>query len=106
MKKDMVEFVSRCLTYQLVKNEHQRSLGFLQSLEVPEWKWKHITMDFVCGLPKTSKSYDSIWVIIDRLTTLAHFLLMKMTLSLCRLAKMYIDEEVRLHGIPIGIASD
>lgn len=74
IKKDVVEFVSRCLTCQLVKAEYQRPSGLLQSLEVPEWKWEHIAMDFVCGLPKTSKGYDSIWVIVDRLTKSAHFL--------------------------------
>lgn len=106
MKKDVVKFVSRCLTYQLVKDEHQRPSGLLQSLDVPKWKWEHIAMDFVCGLSKTSKGYNSIWVIVDRLTKSVRFLPMKMTFSLDRLAKMYIDEIVRLHGTPIGIVLD
>ncbi|PKA54032.1 hypothetical protein AXF42_Ash016197 [Apostasia shenzhenica] len=62
-------------------------------------------MDFVCGLPK-SKGCDAIWVIVDRLTKSAHFLPIKMTHPLEYLAKLYIDEIVRLHGVPTSIISD
>ena len=79
MKKDVAEFVARCLTCQQVKVEHQRPAGKLQSLDVPEWKWEKITMDFVVGLPRTPKGYESIWVIVDRLTKSAHFLPVKTT---------------------------
>ena len=65
MKRDMVEYVARCLTCQQVKVEHQRPGGMLQPLEIPEWKWEEVTMDFVSGLPKSSEDYDSIWVIVD-----------------------------------------
>ena len=74
MKREIAEYVSRCLTCQKVKSEHQRPSGLLQPLEIPEWKWEHITMDFVVGLPATRKGYDAIWVIVDRLTKSAHFL--------------------------------
>ncbi|KAM6587392.1 hypothetical protein CsatA_009997 [Cannabis sativa] len=61
MKKDVVEFVAKCLTCQQVKAEHQRPAGLLQPLKLPEWKWEEISMDFVTGLPKTTKQHDAIW---------------------------------------------
>ncbi|GJT80292.1 putative reverse transcriptase domain-containing protein [Tanacetum coccineum] len=77
MKKDITEYVSKCLTCLKVKAEHQRSSGLLQQLEIPVWKWEGITMDFVTKLPKTSSGHDTIWVIVDRLTKSAHFLPMR-----------------------------
>ena len=65
MKKDVVEFVSRCLVCQQVSTEHQRPSGTLQPLPIPEWKWEHVTMDFVIDLPHTHGGYDAIWVIVD-----------------------------------------
>ena len=79
MKKDVVRFVEKCLTCQQVKAEHQRPAGTLQPLEIPEWKWEQITMDFVSGLPKSPTNHDSIWVIIDRLTKTAHCIPILMT---------------------------
>ncbi|KAL5556030.1 hypothetical protein UlMin_038266 [Ulmus minor] len=70
------------------------------------WKWEQITMDFVVGLPKTTKSHDAIWVIVDRLTKSAHFIPIKMTYSLEQLAELYVREVVRLHGVPKAIISD
>ncbi|KAI3678392.1 hypothetical protein L6452_37682 [Arctium lappa] len=77
-----------------------------ESLEIPEWKWEHITMDFVTKLPKTLRGHDTIWVIVDRLTKSAHFLAMRETLPMDKLAKLYIDEVVSRHGIPLSIVSD
>ena len=106
MKWEIAQYISKCLTYQQVKAEHQKPTGLLQPLEVPEWKWEHITMDFVTGLPRTQKSHDVIWVIVDRLTKSAHFLAMNIKDSLPMLAKLYIEEIVRLHGVPVSIVSD
>ncbi|GAB2284509.1 hypothetical protein Dimus_039673 [Dionaea muscipula] len=89
-----------------VKAEHQRPAGRLQPLPIPEWKWEHITMDFVTGLPTTRNGHDSVWVIVDRLTKSAHFLPVKVTFSLERLARLYIREIIRLHGAPVTIVSD
>ena len=74
MKREITEFISRCLTCQRVKVEHQVPKGPLQPLEVPELKWEHINMDFVIGIPKVAQDLDAIWVIVDRLTKFAHFL--------------------------------
>jgi hypothetical protein len=79
MKTDIVEFVARCIVCQQIKIEHQRPACLLQPLEIPQWKWEHISMDFVGGLPRTQKGHDSIWVIVDRLTKSAHFLPVKST---------------------------
>ena len=65
MKQDIAQFVAQCLVCQQVKAEHQRPVGFLQPLSIPEWKWEHITMDFVTGLPRTLGGNNAIWVIVD-----------------------------------------
>ena len=79
MKKDIAEYVSKCLICQQVKAKHQRLVGLLQPLSVPKWKWDDIAMDFVTGLPRTNKQHDSAWIVIDRLTKSAHFLPVKTT---------------------------
>jgi hypothetical protein len=75
---DITEYTALCDTYQRVKIEHQRPARLLQPLKVPEWKWEEIGMDFIVGLPRTQKSYDSIWVIVHRLTKVAKFILVNM----------------------------
>ena len=79
IKTEIAEFVVRCIICQQVKIEHQRPAGLLEPLEISQWKLKQISMDFVGGLPRTQKGHDSIWVIVDRLTKLAHFLPVKST---------------------------
>ena len=106
MKRDVSEFVTKCMVCQRVKAEHQVPSGLLQPIRIPEWKWDRITMDFVVGLPLTGRKHDSVWVVVDRLTKSAHFLLVRTDYSLDKLAELYIKEIVRLHGIPISIISD
>ena len=74
MKRDVSEFVTKCLVCQKVKAEHQIPSGLLQPIKIPEWKWDRITMDFVVRLPLTGRKHDSVWVVVDQLTKLAHFL--------------------------------
>ena len=100
MKRDIVDFVSRCLNCQQVKYEHQKPGGMTQRMPIPEWKWERIAMDFVVGLPCTLGKFDAIWVIVDRLTKSAHFVPVQTTYNSERLAKIYIREIVRLHGVP------
>ncbi|OWK25887.1 hypothetical protein AJ87_49580 [Rhizobium yanglingense] len=106
MKREIARHVERCTTCQQVKAEHQRPAGYLQPLAIPEWKWEAISMDFVTGLPKTVKGHDGIWVIVDRLTKSAHFLPVRMTYSMDQLAELYMEEIVKLHGVPKSIVSD
>ncbi|GJW89366.1 putative reverse transcriptase domain-containing protein, partial [Tanacetum coccineum] len=89
-----------------VKAEHQRPSGLLVQPKIPEWKWDNITMDFVTKLPKTSQGYDTIWVIVDRLTKSAIFTPMRETDPLDKLARMYLKEVVTRHGIPVSIICD
>ncbi|KAA3470809.1 integrase [Gossypium australe] len=92
MKRDISEFVSRCLVCQQVKVEHQVPLGLLQPMMIPKWKCDRVTMDFLSGLLLSPKKKDAIWVVVDRLTKSAHFIL--------------IAEIVKLHGVPVSIISD
>ena len=86
MKREIAEFVSKRLTCQQIKIEHQKLAGLLQPLSIPEWKYERIMMDFVTGLPRTQRGHDAIWVIMDRLTKLAHFIATNNTFSLERYA--------------------
>ncbi|GJZ74245.1 putative reverse transcriptase domain-containing protein [Tanacetum coccineum] len=106
MKADIATYVSKCLTCLKVKAEHQKPSGLLVQPEIPQWKWDNITMDFVTKLPKTSNGYDTIWVIVDRLTKSAHFLPMRENDSMGKLAKLYLKEVVTRHGIPVSIICD
>ena len=106
MKYEVATYVSKCLTCLQVKAEHQRPYGTVQPLEVPEWKWEHLTMDFITKLPRTPKGYDTIWVVVDRLTKSAHFLPMRETFNSERLADLFIREIVSRHGVPVSIVSD
>ncbi|GKD30773.1 reverse transcriptase domain-containing protein, partial [Tanacetum coccineum] len=90
----------------MVKAEHQKLSGLLVQLEIPQWKWDNITMDFITKLPRTSSGYDTIWVIVDHLTKFAHFLPMRENDPMDKLAKLYLKEVVTRHGIPVSIISD
>ena len=106
MKKDVTEYVSKCLTCQQVKVEHQVPSGLFNSIPIPQWKWDNIAMDFVSGLPLMQKKHDLVWVIIDRLTKSAHFIPVRIDYSMDRLVELYVDEIVRMHGVPLSIVSD
>jgi hypothetical protein len=106
MKRDVAEYVALCDTYQWVKAEHQWPAGLLQPLQMLEWKWEEIAMDFIVSLPRTQSGYDSIWVIMDRLTKVAHFIPVKTTYSDPQLAELYMSRIVCLRGVPKKIVSD
>ncbi|KAH0637697.1 hypothetical protein KY289_037612 [Solanum tuberosum] len=106
MKKGIAEFVAKCPNCQQVKVEHQRPGGLTQNIKILEWKWEVINMDFITGLPRSRRQHDSIWVIVDRMTKSAYFLPVKTTHSAEDYARLYIQEVVRLHGVPISIISD
>jgi hypothetical protein len=102
----VAEYVTKCRVYQQVKVGHQKPTGLLQPLLIPEWKWENITMNFVSGLPRGKGGSNAIWVILDQLTKSVLFLPMKMTDSVEKLAKLYVNEVVRLHGVPVSIVSN
>ncbi|GJZ80474.1 putative reverse transcriptase domain-containing protein [Tanacetum coccineum] len=106
MKADIATYVSKCLTYLRVKAEHQKPSGLLVQPAIPQWKWENITVDFVTKLPRTQSGNDTIWVIIDRLTKFAHFLPMRETDPMDKLARLYLKKVVTRHGIPVSIICD
>jgi hypothetical protein len=106
MKRDITEYVSLCDTYQRVKAEHQRPAGLLQPLKILEWKCEEIGMNFIVGLPRTQAGYDSIWVIVDRLTKVAHFILVKTTYSGAKIVELYMSRIMCLHDVSKKIVSD
>src|SRR6266540_2523983 len=102
-----IQEVPRCI--RILRNiigEHQRPAGLLQPLKVPEWKWEEISMDFIVGLPRTQSGHDSIWVIVDHITKVAHFIPVKETYQGPKLAELYMTRIVCLHGVPKKIVSD
>jgi hypothetical protein len=106
MKREIAKYVFECDTCRRVEAHHLRSVGNLQPLSIPEWKWKNICMDFIMGLPHTSRGYNSIWVIVDRFTKSAHFITVSTTYKVRQYAELYISHIVRYHGIPKTIISD
>jgi hypothetical protein len=106
MKREIAKYVSECDTYQRVKASYLKVSGTLQPLSNPSWKWEDISMDFIVDLPNTSQKHDSIWVIIDRLTKTAHFLPVHTTCTAKKYAEVYLDQIIRLHGVPKTIISD
>ncbi|GKB39058.1 putative reverse transcriptase domain-containing protein [Tanacetum coccineum] len=106
MKSDIATYVSKCLTCTKVKVEHQRPAGLLVQPAIPEWKWDNIMMDFITKLPKSSQGFDTIWVIVDRLTKSAHFLPIRENDPLDKLARLYMNKIVARHRIPVSIIYD
>ncbi|GJU81032.1 putative reverse transcriptase domain-containing protein, partial [Tanacetum coccineum] len=106
MKADITTYVIKCLTCAKVKAEHQRPSGLLVQPEIPQWKRDNIIMDFVTKLPKSSQGYDTIWVIVDRLTKSGIFVPMRETDPMEKLARMYLKDVVTRHGIPVSIIYD
>ncbi|KAL4011458.1 hypothetical protein IC575_028517 [Cucumis melo] len=106
MKREVVEFVSKCLVCQQVKAPRQKPAGLLQPLSISEWKWENVSMDFITGLPRTLRGFTVIWVVVDRLTKSTHFVPGKSIYTASKWAQLYMYEIVRLHGVPVSIVSD
>ena len=97
MKREVAKYVSKCFICQQVKAERQKPSGFLQPLPIPEWKWEHIT---------TVQRHDGIWVVVDLLTKSAHFLPIREKFSPQKLAELFMNHIVSLHGVSVSIISD
>jgi hypothetical protein len=100
LKREIAKYIFECDTCQRIKASHLKVAGTLQPLHIPSWKWEDISMDFIVGLPNTSRHHDSICVILDRLTKTAHFLPVHTTHRTEKYTYIYIDQIVCLHGIP------
>jgi hypothetical protein len=92
MKREITEYITRCMECQKVKDEHRHPAGLLQALPIPEWKWEVVTMDFIMGLPRTTKLHDSIMVVVDKLTKAAHFIPLKTTHKATDVADNFMKE--------------
>jgi hypothetical protein len=106
MKKDVVDYIARCMECQRVKVENRHPTGFLQPLSIPENKWEVITIAFITKFPRKTRKHDSIMVVVDKITKVPHFILVKMTHKATNIAKIYIKEISRLHGVPKEIVFD
>jgi hypothetical protein len=106
MKVNIAKYDSECNTCSRIKASHLKTAGTLQPLPIPSWKWDDISMDFIVGLPLTSRNHDSIWVVVDRLTKTEHFIAVNSTYSAKDYAEIYLDRTVRLNGILMTIIYD
>jgi hypothetical protein len=106
MKRETTRYVSEYDTCRKVKADYMKPGGLLQPLSIPDWKWDDISMDFILGLPLTARKFDSIWVIMDRLTKSAHFIHVHTKYRVEKYAEIYIAHVLCLHGVPKTIASD
>ena len=106
MKSDVVDFVSKCLECQQVKADHRHPASLLQPHDIPETKWEVISMDFVVGFPLTSSRHNAILVVVDKLTKSSHFIPVRDTYDVMDVARLFINEIVRLHGVLKKIISN
>ena len=106
MKKEVAEYISRCMECQKVKAEHKHLAGLLKPLPIPEWKWEVVTMDFITGFPRTGKLHDSIMVVVENLTKTGHFIPLKTKHKATEVVDIFMKEVGRLHRIPKTIVYD
>ena len=106
MKKDVIDYISRCMECRRVKVEHRHPKGFLQPLPILEKKWEVVTIYFITKFPRITRKHDSIMVVVEKLTNDAHFVPIKTTHTTTNIAEIYMREIARLHGIPRTIVSD
>jgi hypothetical protein len=106
MKREVAHYVSECDTYRKVKADYMKPGGLLQPLSIPEWKWEDISLDFIVGLPMTAHKFDSIWVIVDRLSKSAHFIPVHTNYNVQKYPGIYIACVLCSHEVPKTIISD
>ena len=90
MKSEVAEYIARCLYYQQVKTEHQHPASLLQPSPIPSWKWEVISLDFITGLPRNQNQNDSIMVVVDKLSKVAHFIPIKTTYKAANIADIFL----------------
>jgi len=106
LKDDVTEYINSCDKCQCIKNSRLPKQGLLQSLEIPENPWESISIDFIVDLPRSKNKNNSILVVIDRLTKMAHFLPTTTNITSKETAQLFFNNIVRLHGYPKSIISD
>jgi hypothetical protein len=106
MKHEIARYVPECDTCRKVKADYMKPGGLLQPLNIPDWKWDDISMDFIVGLPMIVRKFDSIWVIMDQFTKSAHFIPVNTRYDAQKYAEIYVARVLCLHGVPKTIISD
>jgi hypothetical protein len=106
MKKDVADYITRCMEYQRVKVEHRHPTRFLQPLPILEKKWQVVTIDFITKFLRTTRQHDSIMLVVDKLTKAIHFVSVKKNHTTTNIAEIYMRDIARLHGIPKTIFSE
>ncbi|CAI5484512.1 unnamed protein product [Closterium sp. Yama58-4] len=106
MAADVQQFVTSCDTCQRMKSSKQKKAGLLQPLPVPEQPWQVVSLDFITGLPSTSRGHDSILVVIDKFSKMGHFIPTNATATAEATARLFFDRIITIHGIPATLISD
>jgi hypothetical protein len=106
VKKEVANYIAKCLEFQKVKNEHRHPARLLHPFPIQEWKWEVVTIDFITNMPRMIKNHDSIMVVVDKLTKDAHFIPIKTTNKEKNIAEIYMKEVDKLHRVPKEIVSD
>ena len=106
MKKDIAEYISKCMKCQQVKVEHQHPAGLLHPLQVLEWKWEVVSMDFITGFPMTWRKHYSIMVVVEKLTKATHFIPVNSTYKTDAIAKIFLKNIFKLDGLPKEMVSN
>jgi len=106
LKTYVQQYVETCMRCQISKSISRKPAGLLQSLQMPRRRWEQVAMDFVGGLPLTDKGNDSILVVVDTLSKMAHFIATTERVTAAEVADIFMQHIVRLHGIPRRIISD
>ncbi|MCO5579340.1 hypothetical protein L7F22_033196 [Adiantum nelumboides] len=106
MKRDIPDYVSKCVVCQKTKFDRGKQSGLLQPLPIPDSPWESISMDFIFGLPKSIHGNTGIWTIVDRFSKQAHFIPVKKTIKAHQMATLFISQIFKYHGLPSSIVSD
>jgi hypothetical protein len=106
MKKDVGDYIARCIECQRVNDNNRHPVGLLHPLPILDKKWEVIKINFITKFPKIARQHDSIMVLVDKLSKASHFVHVKTIHMTTNIAKIYMKEIARLHGIPRKIVSD